>query len=143
TGEAREAGRIFGSLARDLQDSGLPYPARSALVAGGETTVTVRGKGKGGRNQELALAAAMKISDSERVVVGSFATDGIEGQTDAAGAVADGSTITRGLQLGMDPEEFLRNNDSYHYFLKLKDLVMTGPTGTNVNDITILAVDRR
>jgi len=143
TGEAREAGRIFGSIARDLQDSGLPYPAQSALVAGGETTVTVRGKGKGGRNQELALAAAMKISDSERVVVGSFATDGIEGQTDAAGAVADGSTITRGLKLGMDPEEFLRNNDSYHYFLKLKDLVMTGPTGTNVNDITILAVDRR
>jgi glycerate-2-kinase len=143
SGEAREAGRILGSVARDIRDNGLPYPAPAALVAGGETTVTVRGKGRGGRNQELALAAAVKISGSEGIVVGSFATDGIEGRTDAAGAVVDGSTITRGLKLGMDPDEYLRNNDSYRYFSKLNDLVITGPTGTNVNDITILAADRR
>jgi glycerate-2-kinase len=143
SGEAREAGRILGSVARDIRDNGLPYPAPAALVAGGETTVTVRGKGRGGRNQELALAAAVKISGSEGIVVGSFATDGIDGRTDAAGAVVDGSTITRGLKLGMDPDEYLRNNDSYRYFSKLNDLVITGPTGTNVNDITILAADRR
>src|SRR2546426_3218624 len=143
SGEAREVGRIFGSIARDIRDNGLPYPAPAAFVAGGETTVTVRGRGRGGRNQEVALAAAVKISGLEGLVVGSFATDGIESQTDAAGAVVDGSTITRGLELGMDAEEYLRNNDSYRYFSKLKDLVITGPTGTNVNDITILVADHR
>ncbi len=143
TGEAREVGRIFGSIVRDIRENSLPFAPPAALIAGGETTVTVRGKGKGGRNQELALAAAVKISGSYGVVVGSFATDGIEGRTNAAGAVADGSTITRSLRLRMDPEEFLRNNDSYRYFSKLKDLVITGPTGTNVNDIAILAADRR
>ena len=143
TGEASEAGLIFGSIVRDIQENSLPFAPPAAFVAGGETTVTARGKGKGGRNQELALAAAVKISGSEEVVVGSFATDGIEGRTDAAGAVADGSTINRGLKLGMDPEEFLRTNDSYHYFSRLKDLVITGPTGTNVNDIMIVAAGRR
>src|SRR5207302_214565 len=83
-----------------------------------KTNGTVRGNGKGGRNQELALAAAVKISGSEGVVVGSFATDGIEGRTNAAGALADGSTITRSLRLRMDPDECLRNNDSYQYFSK-------------------------
>ncbi len=143
TGEAREAGRIFGSIARDIRDNSLPFAPPTALVAGGETTVTVRGKGKGGRNQELVLAAAVKISGSDAVVVGSFATDGIEGQTHAAGALADGTTVMRGLKVGMDPEDYLGNNDSYHYFSKLKDLVITGPTGTNVNDITILAANGR
>jgi len=142
TGEAREAGRIFGAIARDIQGNSLPFTPPVALVAGGETTVTVRGKGKGGRNQELVLAAATKINGSDGIVVGSFATDGIEGQTNAAGAFADGTTVMRGLKLGMYPEQFLRNNDSYHYFSKLKDLVITGPTGTNVNDIMILAVGR-
>jgi glycerate-2-kinase len=139
TGEAREAGRILGAIARDIQDNDLPFAPPAALVAGGETTVTVRGKGKGGRNQELVLAAAAKIDGSDGIVVGSFATDGMEGRTNAAGALADGTTVTRGLKLGMSPEQYLKNNDSYHYFSKLKDLVITGPTGTNVNDITILA----
>ena len=143
TGEAREAGRIFGSIVRDIRENSLPFAPPAALIAGGETTVTVRGKGKGGRNQELALAAAVKISGLEGVVVCSFATDGIEGRTNAAGALADGSTITRGLRLRMDPEEYLRNNDSYQYFSKLQDLVITGATGTNVNDIAILAADRQ
>src|SRR2546428_9683996 len=143
TGEAREAGRIFGSIVRDIRENSLPFAPPAALVAGGETTVTVRGKGKGGRNQELALASSVKINGLDGVVVGSFATDGIEGGTDAAGALADGSTITRGLKFGMDPEEYLRSNDSYQYFSKLKDLVITGPTGTNVNDIAILAADGR
>ena len=137
-GEARDAGRVFGAIARDIQDD-LPFASRAALVAGGETTVTVRGRGKGGRNQELVLAAAAKIDGSDGIVVGSFATDGIEGRTNAAGALADGRTVKRGLRLGMHPEQYLRNNDSYHYFLRLKDLVITGPTGTNVNDVMILA----
>ena len=141
-GEAREAGRIFGAIARDIRDNALAYAPPVALVAGGETTVTVRGKGKGGRNQELVLSAAAKIDGSDGIVVGSFATDGIEGQTNAAGALADGTTVMRGLKLAMYPEQYLRNNDSYHYFSKLKDLVITGPTGTNVSDIMILAVGR-
>src|SRR5205807_4827546 len=107
TGEAREAGQIFGSIARDIRENSLPFAPPAALIAGGETTVTVRGNGKGGRNQELALAAAVKISGSEGVVVGSFATDGIEGRTNAAGALADGSTIRRSLRLRMDPDECL------------------------------------
>src|SRR5437899_2568412 len=143
TGEAREVGRIFGSIVRDIRENSLPFAPPAALIAGGETTVTVRGKGKGGRNQELVLAAAVKISGSDAVVVGSFATDGIEGQTHAAGALADGTTVMRGLKVGMDPEDYLGNNDSYHYFSKLKDLVITGPTGTNVNDITVLAANGR
>src|SRR5438552_2383180 len=143
TGEAREAGRIFGSILKDIRENSLPFAPPAALIAGGETTVTVRGKGKGGRNQELALAAAVKISGLGGVVVGSFATDGIEGRTNAAGALADGSTITRSLKLRMDPDKCLRNNDSFQYFSKLKDLVITGPTGTNVNDIAVLAADRR
>ena len=143
TGEAREAGQIFGSIARDIRENSLPFAPPAALVAGGETTVTVRGKGRGGRNQELVLAAATKISGSDGVVVGSFATDGVESKTDAAGALADGRTVVRGRRLGMNADEYLTKNDSYRYFSKLKDLVMTGPTGTNVNDIMILAAAER
>jgi glycerate 2-kinase len=140
TGEARKAGRMLGSIAKDIQEKARPLARPVALVTGGETTVTVRGKGRGGRNQELALAAAERISGSKGIVIGSFATDGIEGQTDSAGAIADGTTVTRGLRLGMNPDKYLENNDSYHYFSKLKDLVMTGPTGTNVNDIILIAL---
>ena len=143
TGEAREAGQIFGSIAKDIRENSLPFAAPAALVAGGETTVRVQGNGIGGRNQELVLAAATKISGLDGVAVGSFATDGIEGQTDAAGAIADGRTVARGRGLGMNADDFLRDNDSYHYFSRLKDLVVTGPTGTNVNDIMILAVADR
>jgi len=136
-GEAREAGGILGSIANDMHDN-----SPAALVAGGETTVTVKGSGRGGRNQELALSAAVRINGSEGVVVGSFATDGIEGQTDAAGAIVDGTTVKRGLKLRMDPGDYLKKNDSYSYLSRLNDLVVTGPTGTNVNDIMILASDR-
>lgn len=143
TGEARETGQIFGSIARDIRENSLPFAPPAALVAGGETTVRVYGKGMGGRNQELVLAAATKISGSDGIVVGSFATDGVEGQTNVAGALADGKTVARGRKHGMDADAYLRNNDSYHYFSRLKDLVVTGPTGTNVNDIMILAVADR
>ncbi len=138
-GEAHEAGRILGSIATDIHDNGLPISPPAALISGGETTVTVKGNGKGGRNQELALAAAASIAGYERIVVGSLATDGIDGPTDAAGAIADGTTVKRGQRLGMDAEDYLRKNDSYNYFRRLGDLIMTGPTGTNVNDIMIIA----
>ena len=138
-GEAREAGRKLGSVATDLHDNGSPLSLPAALTSGGETTVTVKGNGKGGRNQELALAAAVSIAGYERIVVGSLATDGVDGPTDAAGAIADGTTVKRGKKLGMDAEDYLRKNDSYNYFRRLGDLIMTGPTGTNVNDIMIIA----
>src|SRR2546425_4128572 len=103
TGEAREAGRIFGSIVRDIRENALPFAPPGALVAGGETTVTVRGKGKGGRNQELVLAAGGKINRSGGIVVGSFATDGIEGHTDAAGGPREGTKGTPGPEPGNDP----------------------------------------
>ncbi len=138
-GKAREAGRILGSIATDIHDNGLPLSPPAALISGGETTVTVKGIGKGGRNQELALAAAISISGYEQIAVGSLATDGVDGPTDAAGAIADGTTVRRGNRLGMDAGEYLEKNDSYNYFRRLGDIIRTGPTGTNVNDIMIIA----
>ena len=108
------------------------------VVAGGETTVTVRGKGVGGRNQELALSAALNLKESEECVIASFSTDGVDGPTDAAGAIVDGYTLKRAKQLGLDPEKYLENNDSYNFFLKLGDLIHTEATGTNVNDIAVI-----
>jgi len=117
-GEARHIGTFFGALGKELAATDRPKPVfpPAGIIAGGETTVTVTGDGIGGRNQEL----------------------GIDGPTDAAGAIVDGKTVLRSGKLGLDPAEFLRNNDSYSFFSRLNDLVMTGPTGTNVSDITIL-----
>ena len=108
------------------------------LIAGGETTVTIRGDGKGGRNQELALAAVPLLDGQPDVMLVTLATDGEDGPTDAAGAVVTGETRLRGVQLGLDPEKFLNNNDAYHYFQALGDLLKPGPSGTNVNDLTFL-----
>ena len=98
------------------------------------------GNGKGGRNQELALAASLKIRGVEGGVLASVNTDGVDGPTDAAGAIVDGSTITRAEKAGLDPIRYLMNNNSYSFFSELGDLIMTGPTGTNVTDITVLVV---
>ena len=111
-----------------------------SYVAGGETTVAVKGDGRGGRNQEFPLGASMKISENHGVALASLGTDGLDGSTDAAGAVVDGLTVKRGAGAGASPEDSLRRNDSYDYFRRLGDLVITGPTGTNVNDITIAVV---
>ncbi|MDR7412702.1 MAG: glycerate kinase [Armatimonadota bacterium] len=137
-GEAREVGRVVAALAREeaLQDRPVPKPA--CLVLGGETTVTVRGSGRGGRNQELALAAALGLDGLEGVLVASFATDGTDGPTEAAGAFADGSTVARGGSRGLDARRYLAANDSYAFFEALGDLVRTGPTGTNVNDVVLI-----
>jgi glycerate 2-kinase len=129
TGEARAVGK---RLARLALTEGV---GRRALVWGGETTVTVRGGGVGGRNQELALAAAIELKGSSDTAVVSFGTDGVDGSTNAAGAYADSRTCDRAEALGLDPRSFLNDNDSNTFFRALGDLVVTGPTGTNVNDV--------
>jgi len=137
-GEARHIGTFFGTIGKELVVTNYPISSPAAVIAGGETTVTVTGKGIGGRNQEIALSAALKISGADGVVIASASTDGIDGPTDAAGAIADGKTVQRSRKLGIDPSDVLRDNDSYTFFSKLKDLIITGPTGTNINDISIL-----
>jgi glycerate-2-kinase len=137
-GEARQVAIMLSSVGREIAVSGNPVKKPAAIVVGGETTVTVTGKGKGGRNQELALAAAIKLRGVDGVVVASLSTDGIDGPTDAAGALVDSGTLARAEQLGLTPEEYLANNDSYSFFSRLGDLIFTGPTGTNVNDISIV-----
>ncbi|MGQ9681178.1 MAG: glycerate kinase type-2 family protein [Anaerolineae bacterium] len=134
-GEAREVGRVVAGLAREEALHGAPLQRPACLILGGETTVTVRGRGKGGRNQELALAAALALEGLTGVVVASLATDGSDGPTDAAGALADDTTLERARAAGLDPQKALAENDSYHFFAALGDLLVTGPTMTNVNDL--------
>lgn len=136
-GQARDVGTVFASVAQETVKSGNPIPKPAAVVAGGETTVTVVGKGKGGRNQEIALGATSKIASLDGVVVASLSTDGIDGPTDAAGALVDGETLRRALDLGLSPKRFLAENNSYSFFSRLGDLVFTGLTGTNVNDVSV------
>ncbi len=137
-GEAREVGRVVAALAREEVVRDRPVPKPACLLMGGETTVTVRGPGRGGRNQELVLASALGLEGLSGVLVASLATDGTDGPTDAAGAFADGTTLARAKTQGMDPEQFLARNDAYPFFEALQDLVRTGPTGTNVNDVVLV-----
>ena len=137
-GEAREAGRVLAAFLREVDASANPLPRPCCLVAGGETTVTIRGKGKGGRNQELALSAAFALRGVPDILLASIGTDGNDGPTDAAGAWVDGSTLSRAAELGLDAEQALRDNDSYTFFSALGQLVKTGPTNTNVNDLYVL-----
>lgn len=140
-GEAREVGKVAAALAKEMA------PGRCYLL-GGETTVTVRGDGKGGRNQEVALSAAIALAGREKRVVASVATDGEDGPTDAAGAVSTGETVPLAAVAGFDAEHYLDNNDSYPFFNALSalapahptvgGLVRTGPTGTNVNDLLLI-----
>ncbi|MGQ9566366.1 MAG: MOFRL family protein [Candidatus Bathyarchaeales archaeon] len=139
-GEAREAGTIFASIAREIIMTGNPALKPAAIVAGGETTVHVTGKGKGGRNQEIALAAALRLKGLDGVAVASVSTDGVDGPTDAAGALVDGKTLLRAEKMNLNAEKFLAENDSYNFFSKINDLVFTGPTGTNVNDVSVIVV---
>lgn len=139
-GETREVARVHAAIAKEILKSGNPVPRPACVLSGGETTVTIRGTGKGGRNQEFALAAAIEIATLENVVIFSAGTDGTDGPTDAAGAMADFSTVSRALELSMDPQAFLSDNDAYHFFKPLGNLIMTGPTHTNVMDLRILLV---
>lgn len=139
-GEAKHVGVMLASIAREVSISGNPISKPAGIIAGGETTVTVTGNGLGGRNQEIALAAALKMGSMNGVVIASLSTDGVDGPTNAAGAIVDGKTISRAAEMSLNPEEFLAENDSYSFFSKLDDLIFTGPTGTNVNDISIIVV---
>lgn len=136
-GESRIIGQLYASLAQEAASSGHPINPPAAIIAGGETTVTVRGSGKGGRNQELALASSLGLKGLEAVVA-SIATDGVDGPTDAAGALVDGFTLERAEAKGLDPLDYLERNDSYSFFKAIGDLIETSPTGTNVNDITVI-----
>ena len=139
-GEAREVAKFYTAIAKEVLSSENPLKSPVCVLAGGETTVTLTGEGRGGRNQEFALAAALAIEGINNVVVLSGGTDGTDGPTDAAGAIADGTTVARALEKGLDSKDYLRHNDSYNLFQKLEDLLMTGPTRTNVMDIYMLLV---
>ena len=137
-GEARQAGRFLGAIARQIERTDHPIPQPACIVVGGETTVTLRGDGLGGRNTELALSAVEEISGLNNIALVTLATDGGDGPTDAAGAVVTGDTLARALQLGLTPADFLARNDSYNFFEPLGDLLKPGPTMTNVNDLAFL-----
>jgi len=137
-GEAREVGRMVGGLARGLIESGLPYPVPACIVLGGETTVTVRGGGRGGRNLELALGAALSLESCAHAAVFSFATDGMDGSSGAAGALATGETLARAASLGLSAHRALAESNTGPFFEALGDLWITGASGTNVNDISVV-----
>jgi len=138
-GETREIARMHAAIAREIAHYGRPVPPPACVISGGETTVTLRGNGLGGRNQEFTLAAALDIAGLKRIVVLSGGTDGTDGPTDAAGAIADGYTLAR----SPEARKYLDANDSYHYFEALGDLVITGPTNTNVMDVRVMLVGDR
>jgi hydroxypyruvate reductase len=137
-GETREVARVHAAIAKEIRASGHPLPPPACVITGGETTVTLRGKGLGGRNQEFVLAAAMDMAELKDAVILSVGTDGTDGPTDAAGAIGDGETVKRAKTLNMNPQVFLANNDAYRFFEKLSDLVITGPTNTNVMDLRLM-----
>jgi hydroxypyruvate reductase len=139
-GETKDVAQVHAGVAKEILKTANPLSPPACVLSGGETTVTIKGQGLGGRNQEFVLAAAMSLSGWEKVVVLSGGTDGTDGPTDAAGAVADGRSVQRAQALGLNPEDFLSNNDTYHIFEKLGDHIRTGPTNTNVMDLRIMLV---
>ncbi|MEA2066751.1 MAG: glycerate kinase [Thermotogota bacterium] len=136
--EAREAGKFLGSIINEIKHNKSPWTPPCAIIAGGETVVHVTGNGTGGRNQELALAAAIKIKGLDEVVLLSAGTDGTDGPTDAAGGLVDGFTYSKLSKAGVNPVDELKRNNSYPALEKTGDLLITGPTGTNVNDLILI-----
>jgi len=141
-GETREVARVHAAIVREILASGRPARPPVCLISGGETTVTLRGNGLGGRNQEFVLAAAIELAGLPDVVVLSGGTDGTDGPTDAAGAIADGATQARAERIGLDARRMLADNDSYHFFEPLGDLIKTGPTNTNVMDLRLVLIGK-
>jgi hydroxypyruvate reductase len=133
-GETRDIACLHAAIMNDIRPYGEPLVAPACVISGGETTVTLRGDGKGGRNQEFVLAAALAIDGLDNVVVLSAGTDGTDGPTTAAGAACDGQTVRHARRLGMEAQDFLLRNDAYHFFNRLDDLLITGPTGTKICD---------
>jgi hydroxypyruvate reductase len=141
-GEAAEIGKVLVALGKEIRSSQRPLPAPACLVMGGETTVTLGATpGQGGRNQELALSAALALRDLDGITVVSLATDGTDGPTDSAGGIADGTTIRRGAAMGLSALDHLRRHDAYPYLKAVNDLLITGPTRTNVNDLMFVFVE--
>lgn len=141
-GETRDVARVHAAIGKEILSSGRPLKPPACVISGGETTVTIRGDGLGGRNQEFVLAAAIDLDGLRGISVLSGGTDGTDGPTDAAGAIADGHTVGRARKLGLDAGQHLAANDSYHFFEPLGDLLKTGPTNTNVMDVRILLVSK-
>jgi len=139
-GETREIARIHGAIAREIRASSRPLAPPACFITGGETTVTIKGQGLGGRNQEFALAAAREIDGLSRTVVFSAGTDGTDGPTAAAGGMVDGRTIGKARERGLKAARYLKDNDAYHFLKQLDELVITGPTLTNVMDVRLVLV---
>ena len=136
--EARSLGKLLTSVARDSEQFGQPLKGPSALVFGGETTVEVQGTGIGGRNQETVLSTVERLKDLDGVAIAALGTDGIDGNSPAAGAIVDSHSIVRARQLRLRVSDFAERNDAYNFFRKLNDNIVTGPTGTNVGDLYLL-----
>ena len=141
-GEAEHVGTVVCAIARELQVNNGNSKSPTVVVMGGETTVTVTGTGRGGRNQQMMLSASLKLGNSEGIAIASMGTDGLDGNSPAAGAIVDGNTIQRADRLHLKPADLLRDNDSYKFFNSLHDTIVTGATGTNLNDVTIGAIVR-
>ncbi|HHY49421.1 MAG TPA: hypothetical protein GYA10_06700 [Alphaproteobacteria bacterium] len=139
-GEARDVARVHAAIAREVATRNRPFARPAVLLSGGETTVTVRGTGRGGRNTEFLLAFTLAIDGLEAIAALAADTDGIDGAGDNAGAVADGMTAARLRAAGIDPRASLADNDAYTAFRAIGGLVLTGPTGTNVNDFRAILV---
>ncbi|MCA1785599.1 MAG: DUF4147 domain-containing protein, partial [Desulfobacteraceae bacterium] len=139
-GEAREAAKVLCAIAGEVKDFGRPVAPPACLLSGGETTVTIKGSGTGGRNTELALSGAIALAGTSGILMLSAGTDGTDGPTDAAGAFAHGVTVSRAKALGLSAEKHLADNNSHPFFAALDDLLITGPTRTNVMDMQILLV---
>jgi hydroxypyruvate reductase len=143
-GEAAQVAKVAVALGREVLAHGAPIAPPACLILGGETTVTLgKQAGQGGRNQELALAAAIALMGEPNITLVSLATDGSDGPTDSAGGIADGNTCARGKELGLDAEEYLRGHNAYPYLQATNDLLITGPTQTNVNDLVFVFVGGR
>lgn len=141
-GETREIARMHAAIAREIHQSGQPVKPPVCVISGGETTVTIRGDGLGGRNQEFVLTGALEIAGLPRTVMMSGGTDGTDGPTDAAGAIADGATIAASRAKGLDARDYLNRNDSYRFFDQVDGLIKTGPTRTNVMDVRLVLVGK-
>jgi len=138
-GEARLVGEILTGIAKEIIKRDQPLKKPAAVIIGGETTVSVKGNGVGGRNMEVALGASLRL-DGLSCLVAALATDGIDGPTESAGAFVDGYTLKRSMEKELNPEKYLRENDSYTFFKELDDYILTGPTGTNVNDLSLILI---
>ncbi|GGF23825.1 hydroxypyruvate reductase [Aliidongia dinghuensis] len=139
-GEAREVAKVHAAIAKSIAHHGHPAQPPAVLLSGGETTVTVRGQGRGGRNAEFMLALAIALEDHPGIFAIAGDTDGIDGTEDNAGAIIDPTTLSRARAIGLDPQAMLDNNDAYGFFKALGDLVVTGPTYTNVNDFRAILI---